>query len=112
LNALKHQKLLDHVVLFTNASNEFGWVDYLSDLLEELTESPSLITTIIARETEGRNMRTPSHFERQAKHLSDLAKFIGVPNVDLSRVIMFDDHIDSIVPNNAEDSRGNFVRVA
>lgn len=87
-------------------------MDYLGDLLEGLTKAPELISTIIARETEGRNMRTPAHFERQAKHLSDLARFIGVPEVDLTRVIMFDDHIDSIVPNHVAGANDEFIRVA
>jgi len=82
--ALKASGRLDHVVLFTAAKNESGWVTYLAGCLEAFAEVPAgTVERVVAREDVG-----PLSFCPRTGHL---VKDLRLLCTDPSRVLLVDD---------------------
>jgi hypothetical protein len=88
-----------HLVLMTNASNKYGWVEYVVNHIEKrLMIENRLFDLILPRESELRTQNTHryKYGGLQPKFMSDVLKALKIRNKCI--IIMYDDIDTHIVP--------------
>jgi hypothetical protein len=90
---------IKHLVLMTNASNKYGWVEYVVNHIEKrLMIENRLFDLILPRESELRTQNTHryKYGGLQPKFMSDVLKALKIRNKCI--IIMYDDIDTHIVP--------------
>ena len=85
LEEMKNQGRIDSMAVFTSASNQRGWVDFLTKCMERYAETPGLFDTIVARENSPKikgSMRT--------------MKDLSVLSANRDRVVIVDDVTENV----------------
>lgn len=95
---------VDHIVLFTNASNKYGWVSYVSGMIDEIVTHnretmPSFFDRIIYRNSPGRTIVPKEKYGLYGgippKCIGDVYRLLSVSTT--VPLIMFDDTVCNII---------------
>lgn len=107
-----------HIILMTNSSNEYGWVDYIVSQIEKCIHSKMVIAyrifdRIIHRETPERTSVTERQMidkygGMQPKFMDDVYRILNINNT--IPILMYDDNDAHLVPS--KHAKSHFVKVS
>jgi hypothetical protein len=101
-----------HIVLMTNASNEYGWVDFVSEHINYILGTKGdLFDILLPRNSQLRTQVSYEEFHKyggmQPKFMDDVIRSLNI--TDPFPIVMFDDHKRHLVP--AKGRRNYMIRV-
>jgi hypothetical protein len=97
----RHKKLIKHICLYTNSTNEYNWVSYLIKCLYNIVGIHNIFDLVITRESPGRTQVPMYEYMKyggcQPKFVDDV---IRLTNSELDTPVLFyDDRVFNIVPS-------------